>query len=290
MPSWVPDWRHTVRTPDSLPRFEGTNINWKPPYNASLSSTFPEKPFKSYTLPNLPPELHLSGYIIAHVTHITPRAWKNEVQPGRQTLRAQSLILQANQIQILDWEKFLRPIWSNPKPYAPTGESQIDASYKTLATGIYINESEVDAKAAWDAFESRQRIFRLFAMLGLQRFLWPYMLVVVVGHFLRWFGVQNPELKFRDMVISMANRKGARLTEEGGKTEYLALVPAMCEVGDAVAICRGVKVPLVLRRRVTEGEGEKKEDTWEFVGDAYVHGVMGGEKWDEESCRDICVV
>jgi hypothetical protein len=54
------------------------------------------------------------------------------------------------------------------------------------------------------------------------------------------------------------------------KSGYLGMAGPRVAVGDLVAIIQGSKVPVVLRHK---GEGEK----WEFVGDAYVHGVMKGE-------------
>ena len=53
------------------------------------------------------------------------------------------------------------------------------------------------------------------------------------------------------------------------------------EVGDEVWIAKGGKMPLVLRRT---GAASQDNGTiialvpeFEFVGDCYVHGIMGGE-------------
>jgi len=69
------------------------------------------------------------------------------------------------------------------------------------------------------------------------------------------------------------NRRIAR-TESG----YLGLVSYDVETGDSVVICKGSSVPLIMRR--TEGE-----DEFRLVGDAYVHGVMRGEAFQEDKCQ-----
>jgi len=55
---------------------------------------------------------------------------------------------------------------------------------------------------------------------------------------------------------------------------YVGLVPDHAKVGDVLVILRGGKFPYVLR-----GNGD---DTYGFVGDAYVHGIMYGEFVEEE--------
>lgn len=104
-------------------------------------------------------------------------------------------------------------------------------------------------------------------------------------------------MKFRMMVGGMTERKGARSIGErardGGKEGgmlYLGLVPGICEQEDVVVLCKGVKVPLVLRRKVG-GENEVGvTEEWELIGDCYVHGVMKGEVWDESRCQDLWLV
>jgi hypothetical protein len=49
----------------------------------------------------------------------------------------------------------------------------------------------------------------------------------------------------------------------------LGLVPEDTEPEDSVCILFGCDVPVVLRKQVN--------DTWKFIGEAYVHGVMDGE-------------
>jgi len=62
-------------------------------------------------------------------------------------------------------------------------------------------------------------------------------------------------------------------------------------------LCQGSKVPLVFRRVGAEAEAEVDTSTgregsekWRLVGDAYVHGIMEGETFDESSCKSIILV
>ncbi|KAI9901787.1 hypothetical protein N3K66_003604 [Trichothecium roseum] len=68
-----------------------------------------------------------------------------------------------------------------------------------------------------------------------------------------------------------------------GGRKHLGLAPVGARVGDEVWVVPGAGAPLVLRRREgrCEGEGEKQAGKptprFDFVGAAYVHGLMHGE-------------
>jgi hypothetical protein len=100
------------------------------------------------------------------------------------------------------------------------------------------------------------------------------MIIVVVGHILRLIEIANSEMDFRVSVSSMISRRLLR-TGKG----YLGMGPAIAEEGDYIVLVQGARIPLVVRSR---------EGMWELVGDAYVHGMMGGELWNEEKCQRMC--
>jgi hypothetical protein len=66
-------------------------------------------------------------------------------------------------------------------------------------------------------------------------------------------------------------------TEQG----YLAMMPVEARVGDAIAICQGGKVPLLLRQNA----GGKLR----LLGGCYIHGIMSGEQYCEEDCCEISI-
>ena len=79
------------------------------------------------------------------------------------------------------------------------------------------------------------------------------------------------------MVGHIWNRKGATVVNsEDSELTYYALVPSICRLDDHVVLVGGVTTPLILRKK-----GEGADITWEFIGDAYVHGIMKGELWDK---------
>ncbi|KAK1759083.1 heterokaryon incompatibility protein-domain-containing protein [Echria macrotheca] len=62
-----------------------------------------------------------------------------------------------------------------------------------------------------------------------------------------------------------------------GKKGYYALVPAAAIEGDEIVVFRGGCMPIVVR------------DRRQIVGDCYVHGIMEGEVWKEELCREFVI-
>jgi hypothetical protein len=68
------------------------------------------------------------------------------------------------------------------------------------------------------------------------------------------------------------------------KSGRLALVPEYSLKGDIIVLCKGGRVPLVLRH-VPNSDGFK------IVGESYVHAVMTGrEMYNEERCRPLSIV
>jgi hypothetical protein len=67
---------------------------------------------------------------------------------------------------------------------------------------------------------------------------------------------------------------------------YLCLVPSAAEVGDSVMILSGCSTPLVLRRV------KSRENSFNVVGDSYVHGAMFGEHISAHDCiwRDVSLI
>ncbi|KAF2198122.1 hypothetical protein GQ43DRAFT_483571 [Delitschia confertaspora ATCC 74209] len=272
LPSWVPDWRWTDETPHSLLLFEGTNHQWKPPQMATLDSKFepPENEEEANVLRAKEPfpndekrksasttKLWLQGYTVARITQLTAMPMKLQNPPGRQTIRDQANLIMENQAQISLWEEIFDPTSS--------------AVYKLLM------------KEAFQKVNSRQKWLRLLPKLHLEQYVIVYIVIVVIGHALRYIGIPNPEIMFRMMVSSTINRKGARLENSNG-TLYLGLVPPDARVRDPVVLCKGAVLPYILRERKTNEDHEGTEE-WEFTGDCYVHGMAKGELWNEKNCR-----
>ena len=66
----------------------------------------------------------------------------------------------------------------------------------------------------------------------------------------------------------------------GGTAEgYLCLLPKAAQVGDELMLVKGSRIPLVLRQR--------DDGCISSIGEAYVHGSMDGDAFDETLCREI---
>ncbi len=80
---------------------------------------------------------------------------------------------------------------------------------------------------------------------------------------------------FIGTVAETINKRAFIITERG----FLGLAPEMARAGDAVCVLQGGDVPFVVR--------PKGEDSWEFVGECYVHGIMQGEVVQEAKREDV---
>lgn len=297
VPSWVPDWRNTEDTPQSLVDVEGfiTDRSKKPNYCASKDSfmdpTFDllewNTPDQDWTkLLTMPNAIRLSGIRVSIVTQLTRRRWVIERPSSKPTLRERAQHFQCNQQQVHEWEAVFR-VADASSIVRLEGESTTDAMYETFMAGSSLWPTAVK-RAAATAFESRQRFLRTLHTVCLHGFLIAYTIILLIERLARRFGYVNPEMQFRTMVAHMANRKGARMTSSADSCkEYFALVPGICELGDQVVIVAGVTTPLILSPKgdvAVEGTGEqtRKVDAWELIGDSYVHGMMQGQLWDKE--------
>jgi hypothetical protein len=271
IPSWVPDW--SCRTPICLSflRVEsgGASLRHAIPYDSTKGSIYHprlEEKTKRLCIP-----LELSGFNIDRITSVS-ECWDVQETKGFQTLRMQALVLQKNQHLLTGWRSVALECCSSWEDKYLNGESIHDAFWQTCVAG-YFTKNKEDTGRMYTLFESRQRLLRLIPALGLENQLWVFIIVVIIGHILRLIGVANPEIEFRFSVSFMINRRLIR-TEKG----YLGMGPAIAEEGDYIALAQGARIPLVVR---------DKGDLWELVGDAYVHGVMDGELWNEDKCQKM---
>jgi hypothetical protein len=80
---------------------------------------------------------------------------------------------------------------------------------------------------------------------------------------------------YNDDLVRMEGRTMAKL--ESGR---LALVPECCQNGDIIVVCKGGRVPLVLRKAAINNE-------YQIVGEGYVYRI---DEYDESRCRRLVIV
>ncbi|KAJ9634566.1 hypothetical protein H2199_008849 [Coniosporium tulheliwenetii] len=76
-----------------------------------------------------------------------------------------------------------------------------------------------------------------------------------------------------------------RLFVSDPQHEWLGSAPMDAKVGDTIAILAGGKVPYILRQKEVDGER-----VFQFMGDAYVHGIMDGEGMALGEMEEIVLV
>ena len=145
------------------------------------------------------------------------------------------------------------------RPYV-TGETMRDAFLQTFsAAEIHDSDRVKEELELWEKGTS-----------------FPFGLMYSAFVLLRNFVTNRPFLLFEIQGRYALHRRVVKT--EGG---FLGLASHATETGDVVMICKGSSVPLIMRRC--------GEDEFRLIGDAYVHGIMKGEAFDIEKCRNISI-
>ncbi|KAK5737564.1 hypothetical protein LTR17_006611 [Elasticomyces elasticus] len=158
----------------------------------------------------------------------------------------------------------------------PTGEHLLTAYRKTLTAGSVVLEDE-DAETVFA--EWRRLLMPAQMMARVRKTLGNFRssgVSTIAGLII---GGQTVTRETRVFFAMTEVSYGRRLswTSKG----YLALLPEAAIAGDLIVILRGGRLPFVVR---------PVEHGHRLIGPAYVHGIMNGEAYDEESCGDLRLV
>ncbi|PVH73536.1 HET-domain-containing protein [Cadophora sp. DSE1049] len=292
LPSWAPTWYtddDTVPLRPELLFYETSTFQASGPTNYEIRLS-PDHAF-----------LGVDGYSISEINTLGP-IWPANIKIQHlledTTLTSWDVAFSHQKMQIAhaenllstlnSWQKLALP---NPKQKYPfSDETYFDAFWQTILAGhIPKEKGQAYYRHSFLAWQRDMRRFERFKKLWvlvpifvvsdlrirrifiLSVLLWPF--ERLSRFIVESFTPDADGLAFLNGTMLAVGRRMVR-TEEG----YLALVPAGTETGDRVFLLRGGRVPVVLRRR-----GER----WEVVGEAYVHGIMRGEAWDEERCEKM---
>jgi hypothetical protein len=110
----------------------------------------------------------------------------------------------------------------------------------------------------------------------------PWRVVSAVWQAWRFNQWSDLQFIFRRSMLFMVARRMFR-TRRG----LVGLGPEHMKPGDEIALVQRSATPLVLRTTAA-GTGDLKA-AYELVGDAYVHGIMRGEMFDQERCYEIWI-
>lgn len=98
---------------------------------------------------------------------------------------------------------------------------------------------------------------------------------------------------FTDCAITRSHARSFIITKKG----FIGLAPFRTAVGDTITILQAGDVPFVLRQRRTSSGDlcdddvklRMKQGRYEFVGEAYVHGIMDGQAVTQAREEDVKV-
>ena len=156
-------------------------------------------------------------------------------------------------------------------------EDQLAVYWQTLCTGTYVAAANASGRGRKIASQKLFYSWRasLKPLYQLHRWNADRMLrpLGFVGYVVKTFRL------FSEFTLFLEGSYGRRLGRAANG--YLCLVPAAAEVGDKVILARGGRVPLVVRE-------DRGTGYWRLVGEAYVHGIMDGEAW-EDKCKEFHV-
>jgi Heterokaryon incompatibility protein (HET) len=277
LPSWVPDWSVTKYA--SPPFFKNQDTFT---YKASRGS----KSLPHYQDGNI---LVLSGHLfdsISEVGYVIPEideeVWDNfedlpEDAGVRESFGSAGRAFARLYTNLVDlvpylatyihWEKFAT---INDSSNSITGESHREVYWRTLCADQmpegyettksqfqewYDSLSPIRTLQSWKA-DSWSSLFKPLGFLGYLRSTWT-------------------EYPAFGALISHLTLKRIARTKQG----FLCLVPDLTQIGDQIWLFRGGRVPLVIRN------GEKGQ--WDLIGEAFVHGIMNGERFDDEACGEM---
>ncbi|KAH7348530.1 heterokaryon incompatibility protein-domain-containing protein [Rhexocercosporidium sp. MPI-PUGE-AT-0058] len=176
---------------------------------------------------------------------------------------------------LFTWELFA----ASQEPTNP-GVKSTDVYWNTLCSGTYKDPRHPeDTKAIYEHWYKLLQPLRTF----MARFGWLCRAFPSLGIAIYMRATWATYGEFWPYVEAAKLRRLGRL--ENG---WLGMMPKGARVGDVLVLVRGGKVPLVVRREALKGAGEDEmKMRVRFIGEAYVHGIMDGEIWDEERGGEI---
>lgn len=174
---------------------------------------------------------------------------------------------------VLEWEQAVLARWRRGGfPYGDLGLGQGEAFWRALMWDRDWNKGKVSPEHGryFDAWLGRAGVDEGYAAANSSA------------------GMDEAEVRrtfvkpFTDCCISRSHGRSFVITSRG----YIGLAPFKTRVGDKITVLQGGTVPFVLRERASapeegmdgeSGKVESKKGRCEFVGEAFVLGIMEGQ-------------
>lgn len=290
LPSWCPDystepdWPHRGYTPIICANTDN--------FNASRSSCWSDTTLTATSISPLQGsgELHLRGVDFDVVEYVGPDPYMAPYKGEIAAERFDNIIARNAETKrhVIAWEQEVLAKWEqNNCPYPRLGIESEEAFWRTLM---------------WDRDWSRHRLTSSRA----QHFLaWLGRADIDASHAAAEARAGNDEVEarrtfvkpFTDCAITRCHARSFVITSKG----FIGLAPFRSRVGDLITVLQNGDVPFVLRRRPVASEAHSDSDVvrpvkapevlvpCEFVGEAFVLGIMDGEAVAQAGEEDVKV-
>ena len=267
LPSWVPDW--------SVPRMAYALTFHDEFSSTSATYTAARETQYVWKQPQSERGLVLSGFQFDRIIdvgyadktniHVTAIKKRQNLKPGRVKL-----------LSLLSCERVAH-LRSEKRTYV-TGEDILNVYWQTLCAGCTleafdtVREEFLSFDGAMKSLSVLHKLHLSSSSLVMRFAMYSYFFQEVV---FPYFGIKPP-LRWQGFDDRMVFRMGRRMarTSKG----YIGLVPVLAKPGDCVWLFKGGNVPFIVR----EDNG-----TMRLVGEAYIHGIMKGEAFDESKCENV---
>ena len=271
MPSWVPDWRYktSVSVDLSMRRLDDSTF-----YSASRHESV-----QMLATPD-PRKLTLKGFVVAKITRFSEvRRWLDfdvyrmgirRFQSER-FARARWMKMYKRGVENINFpvsslkrperaDNIMASIWNQDIDDPLSSDQQVEMAYRrTVTADLYPRpQSRLNTKETSDGFP---------AFVSWQKAGFPNPVPEAVLH-------------EHDIYLTQAMSNREFFIAEEGEDAYMGVVMGVPTDGDCVCILLGGDTPFVLR--------PKDHGEWEFLAEAYVHGIMDGEammRTQEEECK-----
>lgn len=264
----MPDW---AALDSSLPilkyRGEDKTYNLSPTYHAAENSKASIKVDRGSNT------LGIHGFVVDQVVHVGDSK-KIENIPELSLLRDSY------------GSTFHKRLWANWEKVAkihegkyPTGEDRKDAYWQTLLAGD-IPQGFTRGREEFNEWRDKLQLFCSSVPPPLRALVSHATNTVKLIH--RVFSIDVEHYKNTAEIpdeskgchMKLRCLEGRRIfrTQKG----CIGLAPDHIQIGDRIGIFRGGNLSLVIR---------PSDDTWELIGDSYVHGTMDGALFDDPKCR-----
>ena len=294
LPSWVPDWNNAAAGPHPL--MHDARGRQRQTHASRGTQSTPRFSDDGRVLV-------LSGHELTTITHLSPvlRRLQRDSSNIPAIRRGDTLLTRLAALgqfcarlawvywdlsavvphlaTFWDWEKFAR---ESPR-LLPDSQSQQTSSppsapydplaiyWQTLCVGTMAPEGREATSQLFYMWRASLRAVFQLRQWHVDSLLRP---LAFVGYLMRTWRQYS---EFACLLEHVYERRLGR-----GEDGSLVLLPGEAKVGDLLMLVKGGRQPLALRKNGRAGEG-----LYSFVGEAYAHGAMDGERFEEAKCVEV---